>query len=114
MSNNVENSLLYQEQRTWVVVAYILHFFGILAFPSIIGLILNFLKRDDSLEDLRSHHAWMIRTFFWALFWLFISVITIPLLGLGYLIGVIVWIWWMYRHIRGLVRLADRLPMPLN
>lgn len=105
-----------QEQRIWIIVTYALHLFGaVLALPSIVGLVMNYVLRDGLPSEARSHHDWMIRTFWWALGWtvlivlLWITVFGIPL---AWLLGCVLWVWWMYRHIRGLIRLADRLPMP--
>lgn len=105
-----------QEQRVWVIVTYLLHLFGaVLALPSILGLVLNYVFRDDASVESRSHHDWMIRTFWWTLGWtvltwiLWITVLGIPL---AMLLGFVVWVWWIYRHVRGLVRLADHLSMP--
>lgn len=109
-------AVIDQEQRVWVIVAYILHLLGaVLALPSILGLVLNYVMRDAALPESRSHHDWMIRTFWWALGWtavtwlLWVTLIGIPL---AMFIGVVIWIWWMYRHVRGLIRLADRRAMP--
>lgn len=106
----------HQEQRTWAIVIYILHLLGaVLALPSIVGLVLNYVLRDDTSPAIRSHHDWMIRTFWWTLGWTILTgILWITLLGipLAMLLGVGIWIWWMYRHIRGLVRLADYLSMP--
>lgn len=104
---------LWREQRIWVIVAYVLHLLGaVLGLPSIAGLVINYVTRADALPELQTHHGWMIRTFWWSLFWTVIAVITWVLL-VGMLIAFLVWVWWLYRHIRGLIRLADGLPMPL-
>ena len=104
------------EQRNWAVGAYVLHLLGaVIALPSIIGLVLNYVFRDGVTPVVRTHHAWMIRTFWWALAltaitWiLWITLIGIPL---ALLMGFGIWVWWMYRHIRGLMRLMDALGMP--
>jgi len=103
------------EQRTWAIVTYILHLLGaVFALPSIIGLVLNYVFRDD-VPGLRSHHDWMIRTFWWALAWTVLTwILWLTLFGipLAVIMGCGIWIWWMYRHIRGLVRLVDNLSMP--
>lgn len=115
-SNAADVTLIHHEQRTWTIVAYVFHLFGaVLALPSILGLVMNYVLRDNALPESRSHHDWMIRTFWWALAWtvltwiLWLTFIGIPL---AMLLGCVIWLWWMYRHIRGLLRLADHLPMP--
>ncbi len=85
--------------------------------PSIIAVILNYVKRSEVRETwLDSHFSWQIRTFWFALLWLvlggiaFATVIGIPL-------AVVLWlgtgIWVLYRIIRGWMALSSRKPMPL-
>jgi len=85
--------------------------------PSLIAVVLNYLKRDAVRGTwLESHFRWQIRTFWFAwaavlLGWLL--VITL----FGAPIGVIVWIvatvWVIYRVARGWWRLGSRLRMPI-
>ncbi|MGH8400120.1 MAG: hypothetical protein ACRESU_03370, partial [Gammaproteobacteria bacterium] len=60
-------------------------------------------------------HAWMIRTFWYAILWC-VLIGASYLVLVGFLIGwigfFIVWVWYIYRHIRGLIYLADDKPMP--
>ena len=64
--------------RTLAVVAYVLHLVGAVAgITSIAGLIINYVKRDDYDELFDSHHAWMIRSFWWAILWCVLGVVTI-------------------------------------
>jgi len=109
-------ALIQHEQRIWAIITYVLHLFGaVLALPSILGLIMNYVLRDNALPATRSHHDWMIRTFWWTLGWTVLSIllwVTVILIPLAWLLGVGIWLWWMYRHIRGLIRLADHQPMP--
>ncbi len=59
-----------ESDRTLAVVAYVLHLFGVIAgIPSIVGLIINYVKRNDYDELFDSHHSWMIRSFWWAILW---------------------------------------------
>ena len=79
--------------------------------PSIIAVILNYIKRRDVRGTyLESHFAWQIRTFWFSLLWvviagvLFITVIGIPIAWvMVFLIGA----WLVYRMVRGLLRLMD-------
>ncbi|HVH05400.1 MAG TPA: hypothetical protein VNE71_05300 [Myxococcota bacterium] len=83
--------------------------------PSIVAVILNYLKQRDARGTwLESHYRWQIRTFWFALLWvaiaalLFLTVLGIPL-GFAILIGVSLWL--VYRIARGGLRLVDRKPM---
>jgi uncharacterized membrane protein len=96
-----------EADRAIVLVAYVLHLIGsVAAVPSLIGLLLNYLKRNEAEPLLASHHDWMIRTFWWALLWLAIGFIT-TILVIGWLIVALVWVWYVYRHVLGLIRLAN-------
>jgi len=83
--------------------------------PSIVAVILNYLKRGDARGTwLESHYRWQIRTFWFAIFWvivafvLFVTLIGIPLAA-AILVGVSLWL--VYRIARGWLRLQDRSPM---
>jgi len=98
--------------RTLVLVSYVLHLIGAVAGgTSIVGLVINYVKRDryDDLFD--SHHAWMIRSFWWAILWGIIGCITIFIL-IGWAILFLVWVWYIYRHVRGLINFLNGEPMP--
>ncbi len=99
-------------ERLLVVVTYVLHLVGAVAgVTSIIGVIINHLKRHQCGPLLDSHHRWMIRSFWWALFWMVIGFITMIIL-IGWVITAVAWLWFIYRQVRGLLRLANGLPMP--
>jgi uncharacterized membrane protein len=85
--------------------------------PSIIAVILNYLKRDEAYGTyLQSHFRWQIRTFWFALLWLIVMILLIfTFIGIpfAWVIGVVTGIWVLYRILRGWLRLADAQPMPL-
>lgn len=83
--------------------------------PSIIAVIINYVKRRDARGTwVESHYRWQIRTFWYALLWLVISillmvtVVGIPI-GLGLLVAITLWL--IYRIARGWLRLVDKRPM---
>jgi uncharacterized membrane protein len=84
--------------------------------PSIIAVILNYVKRSDVRGTwLDSHFSWQIRTFWFALLWvliglvLFVTLVGIPI---AYVIWVVTGIWVLYRIIRGWLALVSERPMP--
>ena len=85
--------------------------------PSIIAVILNYLKRDEVYGSyLQSHFRWQIRTFWFALLWLTLMILlVVTLIGIpvAWLIGVTTGIWVLYRIVRGWLRLTDAQPMPM-
>jgi uncharacterized membrane protein len=87
--------------------------FGI---PSIIGVIMNYVRQSEVRGSwLESHFRWQIRTFWFALlWWAVVSIVSAPLvllLGLGiltYYLGVIaIGVWLAYRVIRGWLALRE-------
>jgi len=83
--------------------------------PSIVAVILNYLKRGGARGTwAESHYSWQIRTFWFALLWLLIAVVLIAtvvgaLIGIPLLIALTLWL--IYRIARGWLRLLDRKPM---
>jgi uncharacterized membrane protein len=89
----------------------------IFGWPSIIAVIINYVKRGDVRGSyLDSHFSWQIRTFWYALLWLLVVILLIfTLVGipLAWLLGVGVGIWVLYRIIRGWITLGNGKPMPV-
>lgn len=83
--------------------------------PSIIAVVLNYMKRSGARGTwLESHYRWQIRTFWYAMLWLIVAVLLIMTLvgvpiGFGILVAVTVWL--VYRIARGWLRLLDKKPM---
>jgi uncharacterized membrane protein len=87
--------------------------------PSIIAVIINYVKRSDARGTwLESHFTWQIRTFWFAMLWalligavggiLVLLLIGIPILIVGFfLLG----IWAIYRIVLGWTRLNNRRPV---
>jgi uncharacterized membrane protein len=126
MTDTNERSLI-----TMLHVTYALHAVGlaigafgaasvvgsfIFGWPSIIAVIINYVKRGDARGTwLESHFSWQIRTFWWALLWSVIVFLvglplTLVIVGFGiWAIGFfILGIWAIYRIAVGWTRLNDR------
>lgn len=94
----------------------------VFGWPSIIAVILNYVKREETRGTwLESHLAWQIRTFWFALAW----VVAVGVVGLALLwvvIGfAILWIgflvlgiWATYRIVRGWLALNEGRTLPLS
>ena len=88
----------------------------IFGWPSIIAVIVNYVKRGDARGTwLESHFEWQIRTFWFALLWAIVVFLlglplTLVIVGFGiwaigfFLLG----IWAIYRIAVGWTRLNDR------
>lgn len=88
--------------------------------PSIVAVIINYVKRSDARGTwLESHFTWQIRTFWFALLWACIVgfvglVLAIVVVGIAiWIIGLFVLgVWAIYRIARGWLALRDRRPVP--
>jgi uncharacterized membrane protein len=117
---------------TWTHVIYALHatslVIGIVGvasvvgaflfgWPSIIAVIMNYIKRSEARGTyLESHFRWQIRTFWFGLLWVLLCGAFVFLtLGIGFIIVwlplFIVGLWFIYRIVRGWLRLKDKQPM---
>ena len=87
----------------------------VFSLPSILAVILNYVKRRDVRGTLlESHFRWQIRTFWYALLWcviaglFFVTLIGIPI-AFAIFFGAGIWV--MYRVARGWLALNDGRPM---
>ena len=106
-----------QQLRKVALLDYLLHIAGLLlsmGVLSVVALIINYIKRDDANGTIyRSHMDWMITTFWWTLFWVVIAFIPAFLsLGLLSFLFVVPCLWFLYRMVKGLLRLLDGRPIP--
>ncbi len=91
----------------------------IFGWPSIIAVIINYVKRGDARGTwLESHFSWQIRTFWYAVLWSCV-VFLLGALLVVVLVGFAIWavglfalgIWAIYRIALGWSRLNDRRPV---
>src|SRR5690606_4939760 len=116
----------------WTTLIYALHAFSLAAgilgsatvigafltgWPSIIAVILNYVKRADARGTwLDSHFSWQIRTFWYGVLWVGLcAIFVVVTFGIGlifvWLPLIFVALWFIYRIVRGWMRLAARQPM---
>jgi uncharacterized membrane protein len=116
----------------WTQIIYALHALSIVVgivgtatvigafltgWPSIIAVIMNYVKRSDARGTwLDSHFRWQIRTFWFGLLWVALCWLFIVLtLGIGIIIAwlplALVTLWFIYRIARGWLALCDGRPM---
>jgi uncharacterized membrane protein len=117
---------------TWTQIIYVLHAASLLTgilgaasvvgafltgWPSIIAVILNYVKRSETRGTwLESHFRWQIRTFWYGLLWISLCVLFIVMtLGIGLLVAwlpiALVGLWFIYRIARGWIALNNNQPM---
>ena len=79
----------------------------VLPVASIVGVVVDYIKRDDARGGwLESHIRWQIRTFWFTLLWAAIGAITYFLV-IGALILAAAGVWYIYRIAKGWLRLAE-------
>ena len=112
----------------WTQGIYALHAFSLLTgilgaatvvgafltgWPSIVAVILNYVKRGEARGTwLDSHFRWQIRTFWYGLLWVSLcAVFVVMTFGVGIVIAwlplAIVSVWFVYRIVRGWLALRD-------
>jgi uncharacterized membrane protein len=83
--------------------------------PSIVAVIINYVKRGEARGTfLESHFRWQIRTFWFTALWCLVGgVVFVTIVGIP--IALAVWfaagIWAIYRIVRGWLALRDRRPV---
>ena len=78
---------------------------------AIVAIIINYVKRDDVRGSIyESHFRWQIRTFWFALLWGFLGVLT-AIVVIGWFVLMADSIWIIYRIVKGWLYLNDGKPM---
>jgi len=117
---------------TWTQAIYALHALSLaigilgaasvvgaflIGWPSIVAVILNYVKRSEARGTwLESHFRWQIRTFWFGALWVGLcALFVIFTLGLGLLLvwlplGIVA-LWFIYRVVRGWLALNSRRQM---
>lgn len=103
-----------KDDKTLVLVAYGLYAASfIVGITAIAAVIIGHIKIDEVRGTwLESHYRWQIRTFWWGLLWAAVGIITF-LIAIGGFVLIANAIWFLYRIIKGVLRLNDNLPMPV-
>jgi len=92
----------------------------VFSLPSIVAVVLSYLKRGEAAGTfLESHYRWLIRTFWYAVLWgaiaivvTMVLVITIVGILIAWLPVLVVGVWLIYRVARGWLALKDGKPLP--
>jgi uncharacterized membrane protein len=87
---------------------------------AVVAIIVGMFTRDEVRGTwVETHYSWLSRTFWWGLLWILIAGVITFILAVTIIGLVIVWlpytilfIWYLYRVIRGWLRLNDGKPAP--
>jgi uncharacterized membrane protein len=99
--------------KTITMVVYALQALSFLwGVTAIVGIIINYVKREDAAGTVyQSHFDWQIRTFWFGLLWGVVGFLLIFALGLGFLILFVAWVWMIYRVVKGWLKLTEGKPV---
>lgn len=103
------------EERTLRTLTHLVYLLQALGFLTLVtplaGIVINYVKREEVAETFyESHFRWQIRTFWWCLLWSALGVVTLIIL-IGKLILLAVTVWYIYRIVKGWLRLFENKPM---
>jgi uncharacterized membrane protein len=99
--------------KTLTMVVYVLQVLSVfVGITAIVGVVINYVKRDEAAGTLyESHFDWQIRTFWWGLVWSIVGFILLFALGLGLIVWFVAGIWAIYRVVKGFLKLNDNQPV---
>lgn len=95
--------------RKSVLAVYVLYAASIvIPFAAVAGMIVAHIKRGDARAHhwLASHFRWQIRTFWYSLLWGLVAML-LAFIGVGVILGIVVSVWFIYRVVKGWLRLSD-------
>ena len=101
-----------EKARDLTQIVYFLYAASIIiGVTAIVAVIINHLKRDEVAGTwLESHFRWQMRTFWFALMWGAIGMLT-WIVGIGIVIWIAAGIWAIYRIVKGMLNFYDGKPM---
>ena len=84
---------------------------------SLVAVIIGAINRDSVRGTwVETHYSYLLRTFMWGLVWLVILTVVFTITVIGFFLLFIPWfiltVWYLYRVIRGWLRLNDNRPAP--
>ncbi|WP_372529040.1 DUF4870 family protein [Piscinibacter sp.] len=95
-----------------VMVVYALQALSFLwGVTAIIGVIVDYVKRDDAVGTIyESHFNWQIRSFWWGLLWGIVGLLTFWFV-IGFFVWFAAWVWMIYRVVKGWLKLNEGKPV---
>lgn len=83
----------------------------VIGITGLVAIVMNYVKRGEVAGSwLESHFRWQIRTFWFSLLWAVVGAIT-AILVVGWFILIADLVWFIYRIVKGWLRLNDNKPM---
>ena len=94
------------------MIVYILQALSFLwGVTAIVGVVVNYVKRDDVRGTVfESHFDWQIRTFWWGLVWGAVGLL-LAIVLVGFVVLFAAWVWMIYRVVKGWLKLNEGKPV---
>ncbi|PJI31714.1 DUF4870 family protein [Acinetobacter pseudolwoffii] len=101
-----------EDLKQYNLISYILYILGFfLGVTPFIAIIMNYIKRDEMRGTwLESHVDWQIKTFWVSLLGYIVGGLLTMIL-IGFLIIFLVFIWHIYRLVKGMIALNNNQPI---
>ena len=101
-----------QAQKTLAIVIYALYAASfVIGLSAIVAIVMNYVKQDEVRGTfLESHFRWQIRSFWFALLWTAVGLVT-TFIMIGWLVLGVTAVWFIYRLVKGFLNLNDNKPM---
>jgi len=109
-NNTLANATDADKQVTTII--YALYAASILVgVTCLVAIVMNYVKKDEVVGTfLESHFRWQIRTFWFAMLWSVLGVLLL-FFFVGFLVLGANFLWFIYRIVKGWMRLNDGKPM---
>jgi uncharacterized membrane protein len=111
--NNSAAQASLESLKQLTLIIYILYGLTLLTagLTGVVGVMMNYIKRDAVRGTIyESHFTWQIRTFWWSSPLFIIGILT-KIIVIGFFIFGAVFLWWLYRMIKGGLNWVDGKPM---
>lgn len=98
--------------KIWAVIVYVLYLIGsFTGIPTLVGVVMAYVKQNEGGSLWRSHWTFMIRGFWLGLLILVVGIVlSFVLIGVPILIAL--GLWWLVRNIVGVIKAATGEPIP--
>lgn len=110
--NEVSSVTVDKSKKDLTMIVYGLYAASLLVgITGLVAIIINHVKRDDMAGTyLESHFRWQMRTFWFGLLWAVLGFVTM-FIGVGIVVLLVNYVWFIYRIIKGFLRFNDGKPM---
>ena len=115
MSQEIDSTPVTRSEieRNVLLVTYVLYGLGFFSvITAVAGVIINHVKLRDCRDPVAySHHRWLMRTFWFTVLWSLVCLVLTTVM-IGFIGYVVLWLWGLYRFIRGVLAFAEHRALP--